>query len=118
MDQILQDGKTKWIALKIHYVLDSDLPPLLKSSLIDFKQMKAERKKCEEDKLVGHGHILNTLTDCLYDFFLRWSHQKKIGMHWRHYKNKKKGMDKLLAMKYFKFQITDNMPIINQVHEL
>ena len=34
------------------------------------------------------------------------------------YKHEKKGIDKFLTFKFFEFKISDDMPIMDQVHEL
>jgi hypothetical protein len=49
--------------LKISYVLDPDLLKLGELEPNEDAQIKAERKKCEEDEVVCRGHILNTLSD-------------------------------------------------------
>jgi hypothetical protein len=56
-------------ALKIFYVLDPSLKPLPEPTPEDTDAIKVERKKREEDELVYRGHILNTLSDRLYDLF-------------------------------------------------
>ncbi|KAG6675770.1 hypothetical protein I3842_15G120600 [Carya illinoinensis] len=63
---------------KISYVLDSNLPVLSKPKSEDNDQIKAECKKCKEDEVVCRGHILNTLSDCLYDLFTSIKSPKEI----------------------------------------
>uniref|UniRef100_A0A2N9FEG2 Zinc finger, CCHC-type n=1 Tax=Fagus sylvatica TaxID=28930 RepID=A0A2N9FEG2_FAGSY len=65
-------------ALKIAYVLDLNLSKL--SEPIDnySDQLKAECKKRKEDKVVCKGHILNTLSDRLYDLFTSMKSPKEI----------------------------------------
>ena len=57
------------IALKIYYVLDPDLPPISQPSDKDTNEKMAERKKREEDEIICRGHILNLLSDRLYDLY-------------------------------------------------
>jgi hypothetical protein len=56
-------------ALKIFFVLNRSLNPLSEPTPEDTDAIKAKRKKREEDELVCIGHILNTLSDRLYDLF-------------------------------------------------
>lgn len=57
------------VALKIRYVLDPDLTPIPEPIEDDTDEVKKERKKRKEDELLYHGHILNALSDCLYDIY-------------------------------------------------
>ena len=56
-------------ALKLFYVLDPKLMPFPIASDEDTDEIKVQRKKQEEDELICKGHILNTLSDCLYDLY-------------------------------------------------
>ena len=49
----------------------------------DTDEIKAQRKKREEDELICRGHILNTLLDRLYDLYTSMKSLKEIGMLWR-----------------------------------
>ena len=55
--------------LKIAYVLDPDVEPIPAPANNDTAELIAKRKKREEDEVVCSGHILNTLSDRLYDLF-------------------------------------------------
>ena len=55
--------------LKLFYVLDPTLMHFPTTSDEDTDEIKAQRKKREEDELICRGHILNTLSDCLYDLY-------------------------------------------------
>uniref|UniRef100_A0A2N9HK96 CCHC-type domain-containing protein n=1 Tax=Fagus sylvatica TaxID=28930 RepID=A0A2N9HK96_FAGSY len=65
-------------ALKIFYVLDPNLQPIPNPTPEDTEQLKEQRIKREEDELVCRGHILNTLSDRLYDLFTTMSSPKEI----------------------------------------
>ena len=65
-------------ALKIFYVLDPNLQPIPNSTSKDTEQLKKKRIKREEDELVCTGHILNTLSDRLYNLFTTMSSLKEI----------------------------------------
>ena len=44
----------------------------------DTDEIKVQRKKQEEDELIRKGHILNTLSDCLYDLYTSMKSPKDI----------------------------------------
>ena len=54
-------------ALKLFYVLDLNLMPFPTGSDEGTDEIEAQRKKREQDELICRGHILNTLSDLLYD---------------------------------------------------
>jgi hypothetical protein len=56
-------------ALKVHYVLDPELTPFPEPTKNDSEEVKKERMKRKEDELLCRGHILNTLSDRLYDLY-------------------------------------------------
>ncbi|KAK4604109.1 hypothetical protein RGQ29_012569 [Quercus rubra] len=70
-------------ALKLFYVLDLNLMHFPTASNEDTDEIKAQRKKREEDELICRGHILNTLLDRLYDLYTSMKSPKEIGMLWR-----------------------------------
>ncbi|XP_050890241.1 uncharacterized protein LOC127095614 [Lathyrus oleraceus] len=90
-------------ALKVHYVLDPDLQPIPEPTENDSEELKKERKKRKEDELLCRGHILNTLSDRLYDLYTDNPSATEI---W-----------KALEFK-FKAEEEDSKPILPQVHEL
>jgi hypothetical protein len=106
-------------ALKIFYVLDPNLQPIPDPTLQDTEQLKQQRIKREEDELVCKGHILNTLSDRLYDLFTTMTSSKEI---WKaletKYKTEKQGTDKFIIQKYFDFKMMDNVSVLDQMHEL
>ncbi|KAJ4979583.1 hypothetical protein NE237_010363 [Protea cynaroides] len=65
-------------ALKIAYVLDPILKDLPESKDDDSNQLKAEQKKRVDDEVLCKGHILNTLSDRLYDLFTNVQSPKEI----------------------------------------
>jgi hypothetical protein len=65
------------------------------------------------------GHILNTLTSRLYDIFSKLKSPKEIWAALEtHYKQEKSGSYHFLALKFFDYEITNNKPIMDQVHEI
>jgi hypothetical protein len=105
--------------LKISYVLDPDLPKLGEPEPDEDAHTKAEHKKREEDEVVCRGHILNTLSDRLYDLFTSIKSPREIweALEFK-YKTEKQGTDKFLIMKFFEFTMDDNISVMDQVHEL
>lgn len=63
-------------AVKILYILDSLLSPLSTPTLENNDQGKEERKKRKEDELLCKGHILNNLSNRLYDFYTSFKLKK------------------------------------------
>ncbi|KAK2999658.1 hypothetical protein RJ639_023446 [Escallonia herrerae] len=106
-------------ALKVQYVLDPNLPPLPDITDNDSDETKAARKKREEDELVCRGHILNALSDRLYDLFTSSKCPKEI---WKalenKYNNEKQGADKFFTLKYFEFTMNDSESVLDQVHHV
>ncbi|OIT29987.1 hypothetical protein A4A49_57803, partial [Nicotiana attenuata] len=106
-------------ALKIFYVLDPLLAALPEPTPEDTDAIKAERKKREEDELLCRGHILNTLTDRLYDLYSNLKSPREIWTVLQTaYENEKRGIDKFLSLQYFEFKMVDTKPIMDQIHEL
>ncbi|KAL5577506.1 hypothetical protein UlMin_019205 [Ulmus minor] len=106
-------------ALKIIYILDPDLPPLPEPTDEDTDEMKAARKQREDDELICRGHILNALSDRLYDLYTNTKSAKEIwtALEFK-YKAEEKGTEKFLISKYFDFKFLDNKPLLSQIHEL
>ncbi|XP_022892925.1 uncharacterized protein LOC111407576 [Olea europaea var. sylvestris] len=103
--------------LKIFYILDPDLAPLLEPTNGETKAIKAERQKCQEDELICRGHILNMLSDRLYDLYTNTTLAKEIcNALESKYNAEEEGTKKFLISKYIKF--LDNITLLLQVHEL
>ena len=67
-------------ALKISYILDPNLSEIPAPKDEDTEQLKADRKKREEDELLCRGYIVivNNLSDRLYDLFTSIKSVKEI----------------------------------------
>ena len=106
-------------ALKISYILNPALADLSPPNSDEDEQTKTERSKREEDELLCRGHILNNLSDRLYDLFTSVKTAKEIwsALEFK-YNNEKQGVEKFLIMKYFEFSMVDNVSVMDQVHEL
>ena len=55
--------------MKILYLLNPTLAPLSLPEDDDSDQIKVERKMRVEDEILCYGHILNTLSNRLYDLY-------------------------------------------------
>jgi hypothetical protein len=64
--------------LKISYILDSNLPEILVSTPEDNVGWRQSIRKQDEDELLCRGHILNNMSDCLYDLFTSIKSPKEI----------------------------------------
>ena len=106
-------------SLKIFYVLDPELEAIPEPSDNDSEERKVERKKRQEDELICRGHILNALSDRLYDLYTDNSSARDIwnALEFK-YKAEKEGTKNFLISKYFDFKMLDGKPILPQVHEL
>ncbi|KAL6351005.1 hypothetical protein AAG906_031591 [Vitis piasezkii] len=106
-------------ALKIFYILDLTLAPLPEPKENDTPQVVAARKKREEDELICRGHILNALSDRLYDLYTNTYSTREI---WEALENKYKaeeeGTKKFLISQYIDFKFFDEKPLLPQIHEL
>ncbi|KAK3006443.1 hypothetical protein RJ639_017438 [Escallonia herrerae] len=116
-------------ALRISYILDPELSPPpreLRTSAEgvhpdaeEFERVKKERKKREEDELLCRGHILNGLSDRLYDLFTKIKSARDIwsALDYK-YKAEEEGTHKYLIAQYFDFVMVDYKPVLEQVHAL
>ncbi|KAK6149022.1 hypothetical protein DH2020_016547 [Rehmannia glutinosa] len=106
-------------ALKVAYVLNPDLPEIPPPKDGESDEVKKQREKRQEDEVMCRGHILNTLSDTLYDLFTAVKSPREI---WatveREYASQKQGAYKIeegariLHKKEF-----DSDPRANMVHE-
>ena len=106
-------------ALKLFYVLDQNLIPFPTVSDEDTNEIKTQIKKRDEDELICRGHILNTLSNRLYDLYTSMKSSREI---WNaleaKYKTETIGSNKFIIQKYFDYKILDNISVLDQVHEL
>ena len=56
-------------ALKVVYMLDPNLQPIPQPKDGDFEELKAQRRKHEDDEVLCVGHVMDTLSDRLYDMY-------------------------------------------------
>ncbi|KAL8140468.1 LOW QUALITY PROTEIN: hypothetical protein V2J09_006489 [Rumex salicifolius] len=96
--------------LKISYILDDGITPIPDTVDNEEQEIKDQRKKRDEDEVLCRGHILNRLSDRLYNL-----NQITKGAR---YNNEKQGTNKFLIMKYFEFSMNTKKPVMDQVHDL
>ena len=101
-------------ALKIYYVLDPNLTPIALPTNEDTETTIALRKKREEDEIVCRGHILNALSDRLYDLYTKEKSAFAISnaLDFK-YKAEEAGMKKFHISKYFEYKFNGDMPILS-----
>ncbi|XP_024019724.1 uncharacterized protein LOC112091111 [Morus notabilis] len=105
--------------LKIAYVLDPKLEPLPEPKEDDYEELKTVRKKQGDDEIMCRGHILNTLSDRLYDLYNSMESPVKIwnALEYK-YKTEKEGTDKFLILKFLEYVMVDTKSVLDQIHEL
>ena len=116
------------LVLKITYVLDPNLAPIPEDPVAEqgqepdkavIEDLNRQRKKRTEDEELARGHILNTLSDRLYDLYTEIKSPREL---WEQlefkYKAEEEGTNKYLVSKYLDFKMVDNKPILEQIHEL
>ena len=111
------------LSLNLYYLLDPKLQPIPDSNVNDTAEQKAkteaDKAKRETDEMLCRGHILNSLTNRLYDIYRNYKSPKEIWIALESkYKHMKEGTDRFLALKYFEFSFMVNMPIMDQVRDL
>ncbi|KAK0570737.1 hypothetical protein LWI29_005647 [Acer saccharum] len=101
---------------KINHLDDMPRPERIDK---DCEEVKAARKKRDEDELICHGHILNALSDRLNDLYTNTKFAKEIWneLHYK-YKDAEEGTNKFLISKYFDLKFFDEKPLLSQIHEL
>ena len=106
-------------ALKVAYVLDPTLPEIPPPTDKDTDELVLQRAKRVDDEVIFRGHILNNVSDSIYDLFTNVRSPRQI---WetieREYATQKQGADKFLIKKYFEFKLLDNSSLMDQIHKL
>ncbi|XP_022873473.1 uncharacterized protein LOC111392372, partial [Olea europaea var. sylvestris] len=97
-------------ALKIFYILDPELTPLPEPANGETEAVRAERQKRQEDELICRGHILNALSDRLYDLYTNTSSAKEI---WNALESKYKAKEEVLVnkLKAVKIEIPETFQV-------
>lgn len=101
-------------APRIFYILDLKLAPLPELTNGEIEAVRNERQKYQEDELICSGHILNALSDRLYDLYTNTTLAREI---WDALENKYKAKEEgiiffFLISKYFDFKFLENIPLL------
>ncbi|XP_052627039.1 uncharacterized protein LOC128133582 [Lactuca sativa] len=114
--------------LKLSFVLDPKLAPIpddpipKKGESVDpavITELEKQRILRRESEELCVGHIKNSLSDRLYDLYSPVKDPKELWSALElKYKAHEEGTNKYLVSKYLEFQMVDDKPIMEQVHEL
>ncbi|KAK3020692.1 hypothetical protein RJ639_045598 [Escallonia herrerae] len=103
--------------LRIVYILNCE--PLSEPGDNASENEKKKWQRRNDDEVMCRGHILNALSDRLYNFYKSFDSAKEI---WKvleyKYKVQEEGTNKFLISEYNDFTMLDGIPILHQVHEL
>src|SRR3954467_3803041 len=112
------------LVLKIAYVLDPNLAPIPEDPVVEqgkeqdkamVEELNRQRKKRAEDEALARGHILNTLSDQLYDLYTEIKSPREL---WEQlefkYKAEEEGTNKYLISKYLDFKMVDSKSILGK----
>ena len=103
-------------SLKVVYVLTT---PKLASSENETLAEARARLKWESDDYICKGHILNAMSDNLFDIYQNKATAKKI---WdsleAKYLLEDAASKKFLATKFFNYKMVDGRPVVEQFHEI
>ena len=122
--------------LEVDYVLFHELPvdvitcasdrsvlidpatPIVTPLTMKMKQVDEEtRRKHEKDNRTVRGHLLNHMTNSLFDLFVS---QKSAKVIWdtleKRYGADDAGMKKYVVGKWLQFRMVDDKPVMEQVH--
>ncbi|XP_024990724.1 uncharacterized protein LOC112525010 [Cynara cardunculus var. scolymus] len=116
------------MVVKLYYVLDPSLPPIPEDPvpeprkqpelqrIADLEKLRMIRK---EEETLACGHIKNALSNRLYDLYSPMTCPREL---WKalefKYKSQEDGTNKYNVSQYLRFQMVDETPILEQVHEL
>ncbi|KAK3030201.1 hypothetical protein RJ639_038711 [Escallonia herrerae] len=115
----LWQDKVKFLltALRIVYILNCE--PLLEPGDNASENEKKEWQRRNDDEVMCRSHILNALSDRLYNFYKSFDSAKEIWKALEYkYKVQEEGTNKFLISEYNDFTMLDGIPILHQVHEL
>ncbi|KAJ9557199.1 hypothetical protein OSB04_011813 [Centaurea solstitialis] len=116
------------MVLNLAHVMDVNLEPIPENPIpeagkqpdqkviADLEKKRLLRKEAEN---LACGHIKNALSDRLYDLYAPITCPRELWKALEHkYKAQEEGTNKYLVSKYLRFQMVDDKPILEQIHEL
>ncbi|KAJ9565483.1 hypothetical protein OSB04_001449 [Centaurea solstitialis] len=109
------------MVLNLAYVMDVNLEPIPENPIPEAGKQPDQKKRLlqKEAENLACGHIKNALSDRLYDLYASITCPRELWKSLEHkYKAQEEGTNKYLVSKYLRFQMVDDKPILEQVHEL
>ncbi|KAI3734277.1 hypothetical protein L6452_13742 [Arctium lappa] len=116
------------MVLKLFFVLDPTLPPIPDNPVPeagrepDFARiadLDKQRLLCKESETLACGYIKSALSDRLYDLYAPITCPRELWTTLEFkYKAQEEGTNKYLVSRYLRFQMVDDKPILEQIHEL
>ncbi|KAK3023381.1 hypothetical protein RJ639_044237 [Escallonia herrerae] len=116
-------------ALRILYIMDHDVPPPpeeprtfvygVPSDAEENERVKKERNKWKDDEFLCRRHILNGLSDRLYDLFTKIKYARDFwsALDYK-YKAEEESKNKYFIAQYFDFVMVNDKPVLEQIHAL
>nr|GEV08615.1 hypothetical protein [Tanacetum cinerariifolium] len=102
--------------LKVVYVLTTPMPELLEDAIVEAIRIKA---KWENDDYICRGHILNGMSDSLFDVYTNVESAKEL---WDSLESKYMAEDssskKFLVSNFNNYKMVDSRPVMEQYNEL
>ncbi|KAJ9545520.1 hypothetical protein OSB04_025227 [Centaurea solstitialis] len=116
------------MVLNLAYVMDVNLEPIPENPIPEagkqpdqtiIADLEKKRLLQKEAENLACGHIKNALSDRLYDLYAPITCPRELWKALEHkYKAQEEGTNKYLVSKYLRFQMVDDKPILEQIHEL
>lgn len=109
--------------IKLSYILGDDLPSIPDEKEDDTDECKKKlheaRQKRKEDDFLCRGHILNALSDSVYNGHRAIETAKELWVTLDNkYRIEEASNQKFLIGNYFDFKMNDSKSVLTQVHEL
>nr|GFC46749.1 zinc finger, CCHC-type [Tanacetum cinerariifolium] len=102
--------------LKVVYVLSTPSPEWSENENLETTR---KRMKWENDDYICHGHILNGMSDSLFDIYQNIGSAKEL---WESLESKYMAKDasskKFLVSNFMNYKMVDTRPVIEQFHEM
>ncbi|GKA81642.1 hypothetical protein Tco_0788334 [Tanacetum coccineum] len=102
--------------LKVVYVLTTPMPELLEDATVEAIRIRA---KWENDDYICRGHILNGMSDSLFDVYTNVESAKEL---WDSLESKYMAEDssskKFLVSNFNNYKMVDSRPVMEQYNEL
>nr|KAJ0206517.1 hypothetical protein LSAT_V11C500250200 [Lactuca sativa] len=105
--------------LKVVYVLSTPMPVLPESVEDEPLEATRRRSKWENDDYICRGHILNGMSDSLFDIYQNFEYAKEL---WDSLESKYMAEDasskKFLVSNFMGYKMIDSRPVMEQFHKM